>query len=110
MLKEEIDQLIGYNPDLEPHQQMSTVEYVIRFSLVSAMAYFNARRADPDHAICLSSQSTLAAACAWLMVAFQADENPTDAAWTIAEAIEDGQDLYVWAAGELAKRGIVVPE
>ena len=110
MLKEEIDQLIGYNPDLEPDQQMPTVEYATRFLLVSAMDYHRAGKEIPEHFRCFSSQAGLAAAAARLLVALHGEENPTDVAWEVVESIDDGLDLHVWAGRELARRGIVMPE
>lgn len=110
MLKEDIDKLIGYDPDLEPHQQMPTVEYATRFLLVSAMDYHRAAKEAPEHFRCFSSQAALAAAAARLLAGLRDEENPTDVAWEVVESIDDGLDLHVWVGRELTKRGIVVPE
>jgi hypothetical protein len=112
MTKDEIDKLIGYDPAALPQDQISTVEYVTRFLLATAVSRTNAgMRPDPDdqHFRCLTAHGSLAAACARLLVALEREENPTDTAWEIADGIDDGEALYCWAVAELNKRNIKVP-
>jgi len=108
MLREEIDKLIGHSEE-EPLQ---TVDYAIRTLLVMGMDYSNAltdpQRPD-EHFRCWSAQSVLLATCARLMYALQDEENPTDVAWEVVDAIGDGMDMHVWMAGQLSRLGIQVP-